>query len=59
MLAPAHLLAPPCLHVAVASGVPDGHRLVLESLLPRFDEPALIATTAEVLAAWRPEGGES
>ena len=59
MLAPARLLARPCLHVAVASCVPDGHRLVLESLVPRFDEQALIATTFEVLAAWRPEGGES
>ena len=44
---------------AVASSVPDCHQVVLESILPRFDEQAVIATTAEVLAAWRTEGDES
>ena len=43
---------------AVASSVPESHRVTLESVLPRFDEQAVIATTAEVLAAWRhPAGG--
>ena len=41
----------------VASSVPECHRLTLESILPRFDEQAVIATTTEVLAAWRPERG--
>ena len=44
---------------AVASSVPACHRLVLDSLLPRFDEQAVIATTSEVLAAWRPAGGDA
>ena len=44
---------------AVASSVPECHRVTLESILPRFDEQAVIATTTEVLAAWRPEAGES
>ena len=44
---------------AVASSVPECHRVTLESILPRFDEQVLIATTAEVLASWRPAGGES
>ena len=42
---------------AVASSVPECHRVTLESLLPRFDEQAVVATTAEVLASWRPERG--
>ena len=42
---------------AVASSVPECHRVTLESILPRFDEQVVIATTAEVLAAWRPERG--
>ena len=42
---------------AVASSVPECHRVTLESILPRFDEQAAISTTTEVLAAWRPERG--
>jgi len=42
---------------AVASSVPECHRATLDSILPRFDEQAVVATTAEVLASWRPEGG--
>ena len=42
---------------AVASSVPECHRVTLESILPRFDEQAVIATATEVLAAWRPERG--
>ena len=41
---------------AVASSVPECHRVTLESILPRFDEQVVIATTAEVLAAWRLSG---
>ena len=44
---------------AVASSVPECHRVTLESILPRFDEQAVIATATEVLAAWRPERGET
>ena len=43
---------------AVASSVPECHRVTLESLLPRFDEQVVIATTARVLASWRHAGGE-
>ena len=43
----------------VASSVPESHRTTLDSILPRFDEQAAVATTAEVLEAWRPTGGES
>ena len=42
---------------AVASSVPECHRVTLESILPRFDEQVAIAATTEVLAAWRPERG--
>lgn len=42
---------------AVASSVPECHRVTLDSLLPRFDEQVLVASTSEVLAAWRPERG--
>ena len=42
---------------AVASSVSECHRVTLESILPRFDEQVVIATAAEVLAAWRPERG--
>ena len=38
---------------AVASSEPECHRATLESILPRFSEQAIIATTSEVLAAWR------
>lgn len=38
---------------AVAGSVPDSHRVALESILPRFDEHVVIATTDDVLAAWR------
>ena len=44
---------------ALASSVPECHRVTLESILPRFDEQMVIATTAQVLASWRPAGGES
>ena len=44
---------------AVASSVPECHGVTIESLLPRFDEQAVIATTAEVLASWRHAGGEA
>ena len=42
---------------AVASSVPESHRATLESLVPRFDEQAVVATTAEVLSAWQPRTG--
>ena len=42
----------------VASSVPESHRVTLRSILPRFDEQAAVATTAEVLEAWRPAGGK-
>ena len=41
---------------AVASSVPECHRVTLESILPRFDEQVVISTTAEVLASWRHAG---
>lgn len=43
---------------AVASSVPECHRVTLESILPRFDEQVVIATTARVLASWRHTGEE-
>lgn len=43
----------------VASSVPESHGVTLDSILPRFDQQAIVATTAEVLEAWRPAGGES
>lgn len=44
---------------AVAGSAPASHRAALDSILPRFDEQAVIATTAEILAAWRcPTGGD-
>ena len=42
---------------AVASSVTECHRVTIESILPRFDEQAVVATAAEVLACWRPAGG--
>ena len=44
---------------AVASSEPESHRVTLESVLPRFDEQAVIATTAEVLTAWNGSGGDT
>ena len=41
---------------AVASSVSECHRMTLESILPRFDEQVVIATTAQVLASWRHAG---
>ena len=39
---------------AVASSEPASHRAVLEFVMPRFDEQAVVASTDAVLAAWRP-----
>ena len=38
---------------AVASSVPESDPATLESFVPRFDEQAVVATTAEVLSAWQ------
>ena len=43
----------------VASSVPESHRATLDSILPRFDEQAAVATTAEVLEVWHLARDES